>query len=545
MLRCARVLLALLFVLPLAAAEVGPRYLANGVHQRVAAAPSFAALRGATLVTLEGEAFVPHRAGRREIVGTTRELPPLDFPGTRTSALEPITAAFRSAGAGRVRLRLTNLSIGNETLWVYGAKGTAPVAFGKELLGGDGTLWTPSVPGDTIYLEAPPHVRFRADALAHIARLPEATSTACFTDVSCNAFDEREALSKAVAQLLFLSPDGWAVCTGGLINAKDKDDTLLLTANHCINTAAAASSLEATWDDRTASCGGTVPAVTPTTHGATLLATSAATDVTLLRMTSLPSGRWLMGWTTTPPSAGTMLYRISHPAGSDSIFPQTYSTTTVDVTVGTCTGIGRPQFLYSRRATGGIGGGSSGSPVIVAGGYIVGQLYGVCGETSTDGCANDTYTVDGALARSYAVLQLYLNPSPTSCSACVPNATTACLLGNRFKVTMKWVDPVFGNGTGKPIHFAENGPQIHPDFGPIIESTYFAFYDFFPNSVESIVKMTKGVGINSKYWVFVTGFTGATYDVTVQDTQTCTTWQRSIAANATSVLRDYEAFPFP
>ena len=58
-----------------------------------------------------------------------------------------------------------------------------------------------------------------------------------------------------------------------------------------------------------------------------------------------------------------------------------------------------------------------------------------------------------------------------------------------------------------------------------------------------MVKMTKGVGINNKYWVFITGFTGASYTVNIQNTKTCATWSKGIEPNATAAFRDYEAFP--
>jgi hypothetical protein len=137
-------------------------------------------------------------------------------------------------------------------------------------------------------------------------------------------------------------------------------------------------------------------------------------------------------------------------------------------------------------------------------------------------------------------------PPPPTCSACVPNATTACLLENRFKVTVSWYDAYLkAGGVGKPVRFAENKPEVSAEHGAIMETAFFAFFDFFPNTAEMMVKMTKGVGINDKYWIYLGGLTGAEYTVNIQDTRTCQNWSRLQPASSTTVIRDQAAFPFP
>jgi hypothetical protein len=451
----------------------------------------------------------------------------------------------RSIGATRVRLHLRNVQIGeNETFRVYG-NGGETVEFGRELLGPGGDLWTPSVEGDTISLDAGGR-DVDVGALAHIV-VPVTTSESCFSDALCSTSADRDSLSRSVAQLTFVSGSSVASCTGGLINAK-VPDSLLLTANHCISTASEASSVEASWDWTSTSCGSTSVRQPLRTSGATLIATSVTSDVTLLRMKALPAGRWLMGWTTVTQPHGTRLQRIAHPVAADGtgVYVQLYSTTTVDSATSTCAGLSRPSFVYSHRLTGGVAGGSSGAPVIIDGGYIVGQLYGSCGPDPGDGCSSLNGVVDGSFAASWPTIAAFIDPQPTTCSACVPSATTACMLGNRFTVTMpSWRD-TFANLTGKGsvIRYADNIPAVHPEYGPLSESAFFSMYSHAPTAIEALVRMIKGQNINNKYWVFVTGFAGAEYTINIQDTQTCRTWQRTVASSATDVIKDFEAFPF-
>ncbi|MGN6184734.1 MAG: trypsin-like peptidase domain-containing protein [Thermoanaerobaculia bacterium] len=376
---------------------------------------------------------VPHELSSRNDDNLLRIGDVVEIP-TISIASETVRA-FRSPGAVRTRLRLEHVVFANDdVLRVVGEDGEA-ITFGRELLGPDGELWTPSVAGDTIEVRG--NGDYEITALANIREVtPE--SDACFTDVSCHTFPDAAEYSKSIAALEFISGFSVYGCTGGLINGTD-GDRQLLTANHCIKTASEAASLEATWDIRSVSCGGTAFSGA-STNGATLLATSAATDVTLLRLSSLPAGRWLMGWSTATVPAGTSLYRISHPgveAEPDRIYAQAYSRTSVNTTTSTCTGLSRPNYLYSTRVIGGIGHGSSGAPTIIEGGYIVGQLLGLCGPAPLDGCSYLSDVVDGSLRASYSALSAYLIPDTPS-TTCTPNSTTACMLNNRFRVTVRY-----------------------------------------------------------------------------------------------------------
>lgn len=487
-------------------------------------------------------------------IGLERELLQALNVGGDVSALSNEPWRWRGsvyvAATSRLRLKLTNVHAGADTIfWVYNADGDS-VGFDASLAQ-NGTLWTPSVAGETITLEvqspASAPASFTISAVADMRRPSEVstTSEACIKDMQC--YDGLEQLETTVAHMEFVSDQSVYICSGGLIADMQLTGTpYFMTAHHCISTAAEASSVETYWDYKTHSCNGLDPGLggLPRVIGSTIMATTETQDMTLLRLSALPGGtRYFLGWTSTRPAVGDTLYRISHPDGQ----PQRFSTEMVENTSSECIDTSRTNFLYSKPILGTVIGGSSGSPVFNTDGQLVGTLTGAC-PGSADPCGPAVRTIDGAFSTAYAAnFRQYLNPDTnTSCSVCTPNSQTACLLGNRFKVTMTWHDFSANlQGNGSVITYSENQPQIDPVYGPLSESTFFSMYSFAPKSIEAIVRMIKGQSINNKYWVFLTGFAGAEYTVTVQDTQTCTTWQRTVQSGATNVTKDFEAFPFP
>jgi hypothetical protein len=89
-------------------------------------------------------------------------------------------------------------------------------------------------------------------------------------------------------------------------------------------------------------------------------------------------------------------------------------------------------------------------------------------------------------------------------TACVAGGSTLCLNNGRFKVTATF--------TAEGSTRAAQGVTLTEDSG------YFAFFD--PSNVELTVKVLNGCGLNSRYWVFVSGLTNVAVTVTVTDTQT-------------------------
>ena len=521
-------IVAILFPASLLASQRAPEYRQQGHGIRELVPPPPPQALGRPEITLSAPVSVSS-AERDAVVGLVRQLEAVRDDG-------PPPMSFRSQGAVRVRLRLDGVELApGAVAWVFGANGGA-VPFGSEL-SFDGSLWSPSVAGDTIALVLPSGARTTVSAIGHIQKEIVPAGTECFTDVSCNAFADREVLSKAIAAYVFVDDAGGVIrgCTGGLIRGAD-GDRLFLTSRSCVSSGAEAASVEAAWDYRTNFCGGQVN--TPQiTNGATLLTSSAATDAALLRMTAVPAGRWFMGWDTRVLTAGTSLYRISHPPLPDnsSFYSQAFSQTAVTTTSATCPNWPRPNFLYSTRTTGGVGPTSLGAPVIISGGYIVGQLLGICDSAPLDFCSSTVLAVDGALRVSYDALKPFIDPPITP--GCVPNATTVCLLNDRFRVAIAYVNP-FSNPPNQPGTFLAarllQGSQ-NPD------TALFGFSS--AQAVEVVVRVQDTRPFAPRFDVYYGGMTDVAYTVTVTDTQTGTTRQYGNAAGRIGGGVDRTSFP--
>lgn len=459
------------------------------------------------------------------------------------------SGSVRVEGAYRIRLHLTETRIPEGTvLWVYGRNG-APTAFGRELVDDAGNLWTPSVGGDIVYLEIEvpagkggPAASFRITELMEI--LPAAAPShspksdddpQCLIDVTCTSTSTLPFVndfSKATAHLQYVKNGGSYVCSGGLINDMDSGTTIpyFLTANHCFDSQAVATTLEAYWDWRFANCeSAAIPdkAASPRTIGATLLATNASSDFTFLRLPSIPAGRVFLGWDADPASLpnGTTIYRISHPAPEQyGPLPQMFSTTVVNSNFGACPSWPQTNYLYSAGGTGGVYGGSSGSPVILSSGQIVGQLMGSCGPDPDAGCDQRNATVDGRFSTTFNSVKQYLQVSAVQPAPCVENATTMCLNGGRFAVSVNYTTRDT-SGAGKVIKFT-------PDTGFV--------YFFGQDNLEILVKVLNGCGVNNRFWVYAAAATDQGYTITVRDSQTGSsqTYSNTLGSRAAAITHN-------
>jgi lysyl endopeptidase len=424
-------------------------------------------------------------------------------------------------GASRLRLHLSNVKLPDDAvLWVYGGNDTT--AFGRELIDPSGGLWTPAAWGDTIHLEleigAAETASFAVDEVLELldaARSVKPSDTpSCLVDVMCVTQTPLplDNVKRAIAHLEFVVPEGGAACSGGLVNDAQSDGTpYLITANHCISTQSAASSLQAYFDWTYASCvSTTIPPLSsvPKASGASLLATKSAdsgSDVTLLRLNSLPANRFLLGWTNdrTAVQTGMTLYRISHPAPSGfGVQPQQYSTSAVTASGPRC-GLVASNFVFATNQIGGTYAGSSGAPDLLADGRIAGQLFGGCAPVGHDpqaGCDAAVLNVDGAFSASFAALQPFLNPSA---ALCTPSATVACLDENRFSVRIDWKTSGGQTGQGQVINLTDDS---------------VLFWFFGPNNVEVLVKVLNGCPLSNTFWVFSAAATDVEYTITVADT---------------------------
>lgn len=435
--------------------------------------------------------------------------------------------------AYRLRLHLLAVQLPpGARMWVWGSGGEAR-EFGLELKAPAGDLWTPSVEGPDLMLEVHAPVsavaaRFTLREVLELFRVgtseglvPSLDSTTCLVDAACvQASGLLTELQHAVAQLQFVEGSNGFLCSGGLLNNTRADGTpYLLTAHHCLSDQAVASTLEAFFQYESPSCGIAAPQESsfPHTNGATLLATGATgsqSDFTLVRLAgSIPANSTLLGWNADAGvlTNGTLLFRVSYPLGR----PQAFSETQVLASATECAGTLRPSYIYSAKVPNGgdTAGGSSGAPVVLENGQVVGQLYGECGDPFNN-CNQINTDVDGAFSQTFPAISQWLAPS-TADGPCVPSSNTLCLDDHpgdqRFQVQVT-VSTAEGGG----LH----GPGTDISLASLGVSQGGIFWFFGATNPEILIKVINACPIGSQIWIFYAALTNVGFSVTVTDTQT-------------------------
>ncbi|MEO8503897.1 MAG: hypothetical protein ABI609_08385, partial [Acidobacteriota bacterium] len=119
---------------------------------------------------------------------------------------------------------------------------------------------------------------------------------------------------------------------------------------------------------------------------------------------------------------------------------------------------------------------------------------------------------------------------------CVRSAGTACLAGGRFEVKVDWQSATDA-GTGQVMFFGAERAENNDS----------AFYWFFASTNFEIgLKVLDACGLNSKFWVFISGLTNQGWTVHVRDTVSGQTKTYANALNhLTSTVADTAAFSCP
>jgi hypothetical protein len=118
----------------------------------------------------------------------------------------------------------------------------------------------------------------------------------------------------------------------------------------------------------------------------------------------------------------------------------------------------------------------------------------------------------------------------TGAAPCVPDQTTLCLSGGRFRITA-----TFDTGNGTP----GNAQAV-----PLGKSGYFWFFD--AANVEVLVKLLDGCSLGGHFWFFAAGLTNVQVTITAQDTQTgATQVYTNPAHTAFQPIQDTRAFACP
>ena len=260
----------------------------------------------------------------------------LNWTTTETGA-QRASMSLRSEGAKGIRLGLLVQQIPSEAILRFYASGSSEAVqtTGEHInsiiqanikTDGDSpaarTYWTPTTLGDTSVLEMEvpkggdtSAVVFSIPTLTHLAEtaveaelstIREKATCALTPQATCTT--PLPPAANAVAAMDIVEGGYSYVCTGTLIaNRGATQQGYFLTANHCINTQAAASSLTTWWFYRSNACGAAASSYTADSNGSTLLfnrpelsgsaRTPIGTDTTLLKLNSLPpAGAVYAGW---------------------------------------------------------------------------------------------------------------------------------------------------------------------------------------------------------------------------------------------------------
>ncbi len=272
---------------------------------------------------------------------------------------------------------------------------------------GSGSYWSPYVSGEraTLELRVPSTKRAQAElaigSVTHgyrgLFEQAEAgqKSGSCNIDTACATGNGWHDQMSSVGQYTFSSGGSSYVCTGTLMaNTGVTATPYFLTANHCMSTQTVASTIVVYWNYQGANCratstSGTALSKTIASHsqsGSTLRATNAASDFTLLQLsTNVPAAAspYWSGWDRSG-TAPTSARGIHHPAGHEKRFSVDNNAVT---TSGYGGASGTTHWRVGNWESGTTEGGSSGSGLWSQNKLLVGQLHGgsaACGNTLSD-----------------------------------------------------------------------------------------------------------------------------------------------------------------
>lgn len=225
--------------------------------------------------------------------------------------------AVRFAGSGRDEIYLAE-STGKELLWSPVLEGETATMELHLKRGFDASQFT-------VQLETLSHLIYAGADLGRKDIRDIGDSGSCNIDIACVSNPSQALLdaAKATAKMIFTDPTGTYLCTGTLLNSS-AGAPYFYGAAHCIDTQAAASTLNTYWFFDAVSCNSTaIPPYQLITGGATLLVTDPTLDVTLLQLNqSPPNGAVRAAWNASVIPTGATVVGIHHPSGDLKKFSQ-------------------------------------------------------------------------------------------------------------------------------------------------------------------------------------------------------------------------------
>ncbi|HET7731355.1 MAG TPA: PPC domain-containing protein [Usitatibacter sp.] len=359
--------------------------------------------------------------GARLKVGTVRALaksaPLRDWAPTPRGFVARFSASSLGALGLRVRLDL-DASLGPLEVRVHGPAGRVEEMVVDPARGPE--AWTPWTEGDTQEVEVfaawlPPEGGVRLGAVLPFDASPIAKAAAgtCTVPTSCSTGDAvldsaMAQAKKSIMKLTFVEAGAGYLCSATLIDTEKRPAPYVVTANHCIDNATVAASINSFWFYETLACGagGENPAMRQNNDGMQFVFGNMNVDGSLLLMNSPPpAGAVYSPWSAEPLGNGTAVLSLSHPSGDTSRLA--IGTTSQEFRV-----TGRPQNVQGVRFSRGIiEGGSSGSGLFVLSGNTL-RLRGILSGTTVrhSGGMSCTNVDEDALYGRFEIFQPQIAP---------------------------------------------------------------------------------------------------------------------------------------
>ncbi|MGC1819363.1 MAG: serine protease [Casimicrobiaceae bacterium] len=346
-----------------------------------------------------------------------------------------------SAGAAALRVALSLQQTDTGVSFRFAGNGAQAQVFGPipgNAIAADttrfGMFWSPVLEGDTASIEIQAEAGVSVQGLvlgivklshqviapANLRKLSAkdllqiGSADGCEIDVAC-VTPPSPALAdaaRAVAEMDFTQEDGYSyLCTGQLLNDSITSNTpYFFTADHCIDSAMAARTLNTYWFFQAATCGSTlVPPYVQLTAGAALLARSEDWDWALVRLNeNPPAGSRFSAWRAEPIPVGAFASVLHHPEGDLLKWSQGTTLTYDDYSDGSSFA----QVIYSQGST---EPGSSGAGLLTyfaTGGWyeLRGGLYAGSASCSYKSGTDDYSRLDNMLP----LTRQYLTPGTGS-----------------------------------------------------------------------------------------------------------------------------------
>src|SRR5258708_8419761 len=239
-----------------------------------------------------------------------------------------------SAGAAGLRVRLTLGTVpGAIEARVQGSGERIEAMAVDPFLGTE--AWTPWTEGDTQVIELfspvlPSPGAVSIGALVHFTDSPFAKAAAsCTLQVGCSSGDSALDVAiaerkKSVARITFIDNGGSFLFTSTLLNTEKFPAAYIVTANHCINNAPAASTISTFWFYENTACGSDVvnPNYVQVAGGTAIVFANPNTHATLLPLNRPPpTGVGYSSWNAARLNAGDAAVSIRNPSGDTLRYP--------------------------------------------------------------------------------------------------------------------------------------------------------------------------------------------------------------------------------